>query len=232
MRKKKIIQIICAALMAATMSGCGILDELLSDETVEDKTEEVEVVGTGDVIANSVGETFPREEVDEIVVVDTDGNVIEGADGAGENISMDTNDGSAQGYFKAYDINGNEVTQEIFTKSKLTVVNMWATFCSPCIEEMPSLGELSREYDEADVRFIGVVSDADASNANQVMAIIDETGADYMHLYLNSDLAEWKFDEFQYVPTTLFVDSNGMILDYTVGSNSKAAWKRQINSYR
>ena len=42
--------------------------------------------------------------------------------------------------FTTKDLDGNEVTEEIFAKKDLTVVNIWGTFCTPCIGEMPALG--------------------------------------------------------------------------------------------
>ena len=43
--------------------------------------------------------------------------------------------------FTAKDLDGNTVTEEIFAEKDLTVVNIWGTFCPPCIAEMPELGE-------------------------------------------------------------------------------------------
>ena len=49
--------------------------------------------------------------------------------------------------FEAKDMEGNEVTSGVFAESKLTMINVWATYCNPCLNEMPDLGELSGEYD-------------------------------------------------------------------------------------
>ncbi|MCI8811517.1 MAG: TlpA family protein disulfide reductase, partial [Oscillibacter sp.] len=52
--------------------------------------------------------------------------------------------------FEGTDLDGNTVSQEIFSQSKLTMVNVWATYCNPCLSEMPGLGELAAEYDPAE----------------------------------------------------------------------------------
>ena len=39
--------------------------------------------------------------------------------------------------FKTTDTNGNEVTEKIFADKDITMVNVWGTFCGPCINEMP-----------------------------------------------------------------------------------------------
>lgn len=41
--------------------------------------------------------------------------------------------------FTTTDLNGNAVTEEIFLGKALTVVNIWGTFCDPCVNEMPLL---------------------------------------------------------------------------------------------
>ena len=48
-------------------------------------------------------------------------------------------------FFTVEDIEGNEVTHEVFADADLTVINIWGTFCGPCIQEMPDLGALSQE---------------------------------------------------------------------------------------
>lgn len=47
--------------------------------------------------------------------------------------------------FTATDFKGNPVTSEIFAKNKLTMVNIWGTFCGPCIREMPDLARINKE---------------------------------------------------------------------------------------
>ena len=61
--------------------------------------------------------------------------------------------------FTATDLEGVEVDQSIFSDYKLTMVNVWATFCTPCINEMPDLGELAAEYSDQGVRIVGLVLD-------------------------------------------------------------------------
>ena len=52
------------------------------------------------------------------------------------------------GSFTSETLEGTEITQDIFAEADLTMVNIWGTFCGPCIREMPELGEISREYGE------------------------------------------------------------------------------------
>ena len=76
------------------------------------------------------------------------------AEGSTENKAEETTeeDGGGQasktvfGTFESKTLDGEDVSQDIFSKADLTMVNIWGTFCGPCIKEMPELGELSRQY--------------------------------------------------------------------------------------
>jgi len=140
--------------------------------------------------------------------------------------------------FWTLDLEGNEVTQEIFSPYRLTWVNVWATFCPPCLQEMPDLAALSDEYASKGVQILGVVTDVYHSNQQVFMnnlgtanAIIEKTGADYVHLLPSQDLHELRLKYVQVVPETFFVDSTGKIVGKTYyGAKNKAAWKSVIDS--
>jgi len=139
--------------------------------------------------------------------------------------------GSAQGTFTTTDLYGNEMSQEIFAEADLTVVNVWATYCGPCIQEMPYLGELAKEYDSTQVQFIGVPTDVyNQEYLEYALSLVEETGADYTHLLLSEELYNWGMSDIQYVPTTFFVNREGEIMDTVVGSLSKEEWKALIDN--
>ena len=135
--------------------------------------------------------------------------------------------------FEAQDMEGNAVTSEIFSGSRLTMVNVWATYCSPCLNEMPELGELAREYDKEDFQLIGIVSNvpegADEEKLELVEVLIEQTEADYPHLLLNESLNDGLLSGVSAVPMTFFIGQDGKILDTVVGARDKAAWKEIID---
>lgn len=117
--------------------------------------------------------------------------------------------------FAATDLDGNEIDQSILEGYDLTMVNIWATFCQPCIREMPDLGELADVYAEKGIQFVGLVSDvlnADGSLSDSQVEtareIVDTTGAGYLHILPSEDLFGL-LSQVSAVPTTLFVDSEG-----------------------
>lgn len=135
--------------------------------------------------------------------------------------------------FEAKDMEGNEVTSGVFAESKITMINVWATYCNPCLNEMPDLGELSGEYDSEDFQIIGIISDvqegADQSTLEKASGLIESTGAAYPHLLLNESLYNAMLTDVTAVPTTFFFDDHGMIVDTAVGSRDKDAWKEMID---
>lgn len=138
--------------------------------------------------------------------------------------------------FTAQDLQGNGVNQEILAGKKLTMVNVWATFCGPCINEMPDLGALAQEYADKGVQIVGLLSDANASDgsvsASQVelaQEIVDATGANYLHIIPGGDMMGLLY-QITSVPTTFFVDETGKQVGTAyVGAKSKDAWAAIID---
>mgnify|MGYP000885189012 CR=1 FL=1 len=64
--------------------------------------------------------------------------------------------------FSTDDIDGNHVDESIFSEARLTMVNIWATWCGPCIAEIPHIGELAKdEFADMNIQVMGIVSDAE-----------------------------------------------------------------------
>jgi thiol-disulfide isomerase/thioredoxin len=133
--------------------------------------------------------------------------------------------------FTTKDIYGNDVNQDIFKDHKLTLVNVWGTFCGPCLDEMPSLGELQDEYEPKGVNIVGIVVDVQNEdmevNEDQIQLakeITDATGAEYPHLIISFDMLQL-MNQFDAIPASFFVDSDGNIVsEYYIGAREKADW--------
>ena len=133
--------------------------------------------------------------------------------------------------FEGTDIEGNAVTSAVFSQSKLTMVNVWATYCNPCLSEMPGLGELADEFDTEEFQIIGIISDVVEGDEQELAEdLIEQTQADYTHLLLNESIYNALLTDVAAVPTTFFVDENGTILDTVIGAMEKSAWEEKINA--
>ncbi len=139
--------------------------------------------------------------------------------------------------FTAIDLAGNKFDESIFKGKKLTMVNIWATFCGPCINEMPDLEMLSKEYGDKDFQIIGLVCDVSYSGSvydktllGNALDIVEQTGVTYTSLLPSESLNLIKLSEVYSVPETIFVDENGNIVGESyIGSRSFDTWKMVID---
>lgn len=164
--------------------------------------------------------------------------------GVGET-SLDLEEGASQvmtedpsfSNFKTITLDGDAVTEEIFADYDLTMINIWATFCGPCLREMPDLGEISEEYEDKNFQIAGIVTDVMNSNGTlsetqleTAREIVDKTEADYIHLLPSYDLTMAKLKDVTSVPETIFVDRDGnQVGESYLGSRSKEDWVRIID---
>ncbi|MBP3840426.1 MAG: redoxin family protein, partial [Chryseobacterium sp.] len=135
--------------------------------------------------------------------------------------------------FETIDTEGNTVSsQDIFSQHTLTMVNLWGTFCGPCIREMPDLEILNQRLSEKGCGLIGVFLDVagpdDTAQIDLAKEIMAGTGVTYMNLLpwetINEDLVAI------YIPTTYFIDSNGQIVgEAAVGSRSADDYEALID---
>lgn len=155
---------------------------------------------------------------------------------SGETISTEKGE-RVFGSFSTADMAGNLVNEEIFSGHKLTMVNIWATFCNPCAEEMPDLAQLQAQYGD-EFQVIGIVLDAADKNGNilpdkkaEAASIIETTEAYYLHLLPSNSLNKAYLNEVQSVPVTIFVDENGnQIGARYFGAKNKTEWKKIIDT--
>lgn len=154
-----------------------------------------------------------------------------GLTACGGESSQETGTGVLAG-FTAQDLEGNDVDDSIFDDYDVTMINVWGTFCGPCIQEMPDLGQLAEDYADKGVQIVGIVSDATdyeggylEENVELAKEIVEETGAGYLHLLPSQDVLNRVLTSIQVVPTTFFVDSEGNQLGGIVtGSKSYDDW--------
>lgn len=160
-----------------------------------------------------------------------------GSGGSSDDTVSTAKGDSLFGNFTAQTISGDKVDQTVFSGKKLTMINVWATFCSPCINEMPELGEISKEYADKGFQLIGIPADVtdnsgglDKDMVAKAKKIVKQTKASYMHILPSTDLINAKLSDVSSVPETFFVDEEGdQIGQSYVGARSKSEWKKIID---
>lgn len=61
--------------------------------------------------------------------------------------------------FSSKTIFNENIDSSIFSQNKFTMVNIWGTYCSSCVNELPDLQEIYDEFKSYDVGVLGIVSD-------------------------------------------------------------------------
>lgn len=118
--------------------------------------------------------------------------------------------------FETTDLEGNPVSsEEIFSGYEVTMINLWATWCDPCKNELPALAEMAKDFEQQGCRIIGICLDAeDEETMAEGLAILKEAGADYLNIAPFEGREEILPNK--YYPTTYFVDENGVLLDEVI----------------
>ena len=112
--------------------------------------------------------------------------------------------------FTTTDMDGNTVTEEIFADYDLTMVNIWATWCGYCVEEMPELAKLKEMLPE-NVNMITICDDA-SYEPELTQKILNESGANFQTLKTTEEMYTQLLAYVYAFPTTFFVDSEGVPL--------------------
>jgi thiol-disulfide isomerase/thioredoxin len=134
--------------------------------------------------------------------------------------------------FNARDLNGRIVDNTFFANQRLTMVNVWGTFCGPCIREMPDLAQLPAEFQASEFAILGVVADTpDASNEDTARQLTSSTGVTYTNVIPDRSIETELLADVSVVPTTFFVDRTGKVVgDVLTGSHTKAEWMTIIRN--
>ena len=121
--------------------------------------------------------------------------------------------------FETVDIEGNSISSaDLFAEHKITMVNIWASWCGPCVSELPELEELNKEFQEKDAAIVGLLYDGDDEQGLlDAKEIIEMTGVTYTILLPWDTMWEEVYTEV--FPTTFFVNSEGEVVgDMIVGA--------------
>ena len=125
--------------------------------------------------------------------------------------------------FTLVDLEGNEVTLSDF-RGKAVFINFWATWCPPCRAEMPEIEAVYQEYKDKDVVVIGV----DILEPEDVVRQFVEQGS-YSWIFI-LDTTGAVSDDYRItaIPTSFFIDREGIIQAVTIGAMTKRAMENKL----
>ena len=162
----------------------------------------------------------------------TDSNINTDAD-AGSNVSDDNTSADDSSTlelapdFTVYDINGNAVNLSDYI-GKPTVVNFWASWCGPCMREMPDFQKL---YDElgSEINFLMVnMTDGSRETVNRASGFIKGEGYTFPVFYDTQQDAATTYAVYS-IPATYFVDAAGNGVAYASGAIDEATLRKGVD---
>ena len=116
-------------------------------------------------------------------------------------------------------------------KQKVVVVNVWATWCIPCREELPDLLKLRRDYKDRGVELLLVSGDF-SSEREQAAAFLSEQGVDFpTYIKTGDDMAFINAFDPKWsgaLPATFIYDGQGKLRHALLGKSSYAQFEAQV----
>ena len=133
--------------------------------------------------------------------------------------------------FETKDLDGRTVSsEEIFSQHEITMVNVWATWCHWCVNELPELEKISGRLAEKDCAVIGLCGDAENDETiAKAKGLLAENGDTYLNL---RPWDGWMdiFDMSQGWPMTFFVDREGTIVGRPVVGADINAYEPRVDA--
>lgn len=103
-------------------------------------------------------------------------------------------------------LGGDKATVD-FSKHALTAVHFWATWCVPCVEELPKLNEAQKRYRERGFHVVAI--SMDGKNSSKVKKFLSEQRITGLETVLDNGMKSYKAAMVIGLPTTLFIDRQG-----------------------
>ena len=130
-------------------------------------------------------------------------------------------------------------------EGKPAFINIWATWCSPCVSEMPHLDELAKEYADK-ITIIGLhaegmnVKDGELvpwqEKNEAAVELVEKLGLTFPIINPDQNLFALMMSpdyglQVSAYPTTWLIDENGSVASIVPGSRDKAEWQKIIDGF-
>lgn len=136
--------------------------------------------------------------------------------------------------FDTIDIDGNRIKSSDFYKdSKINALIIWATYGNDCKDTLVSINNLSKNYDEKDLKVSAFILDTSAdtsTNIEEAQNILKENNLDFKNL-LPNPTTEDALKTVEKIPLLLIMDSQGKILNAYEGNLSQEVMQKIIDDY-
>jgi thiol-disulfide isomerase/thioredoxin len=109
------------------------------------------------------------------------------------------------------------------------VVNFWASWCGPCVEEMPELSQIQREYANKGIQFVGLGVDSE-KNIRTFLQKVKVAYPIYVTGFGGADLARTFGNDAGGLPFTVVIDAKGNVRSTKLGQIDPAALRHTLDT--
>jgi thiol-disulfide isomerase/thioredoxin len=102
-------------------------------------------------------------------------------------------------------------------RGKTAVVNLWATWCAPCLAEMPSLDAMQAALADENVAVVAISVDRGSVETARLQDFYDELGLEHLEIFRDRKFAASRALHAQGLPTTLVLDAEGREVARVIG---------------
>ena len=143
-----------------------------------------------------------------------------------EDNTPSTTGGNPAPAFTLQDLNGNNVSLSDF-QGKVVILDFWATWCPPCVKEIPHFIELYEQYKDKGFVMVGI--SLDQAGISVVKSFAQKYQINYPIL-MTDGRVDKAYGGIQSIPTTFVIDSAGSISKKYVGYIDKAVFEADIKA--
>jgi thiol-disulfide isomerase/thioredoxin len=122
------------------------------------------------------------------------------------------------------DMDGNVIHSKEFA-GKIVVVNFWATWCQPCVQEIPGFVSLQQKYGKQGLTIVGIA--LDELGAQSVKPVLKQRGVNYTVLAGDTAI-QLTFGGLDGLPTTFIFDRTGKLVTKHEGFWDMAALEKEL----
>jgi len=115
-------------------------------------------------------------------------------------------------------------------RGKVVMLDFWATWCGPCISEMPTLLKLASEYEPRGVVFLAASRDDPSVAKVQVGMFIDQRAPALSRYAAFADDGTADAYAISAIPTMVFIDRTGQLYASYLGAASERTWRTRLEA--
>ncbi len=129
--------------------------------------------------------------------------------------------------FTLQDLNGKTVSLSDF-EGKVIILDFWATWCPPCVKEIPHFAELYEQYNDREFVMVGI--SVDREGIDVVKSFVQKYKVNYPILMTDGQV-EKAYGNIVSIPTTFVIDSEGEIRRKYIGYRDKSVFETDIKAF-